>query len=62
MNIANTEQVEKSIHHRVFVARVNRETLINVKNYKEFMAPIVHNSGLMLTVGYQVSRDETKRW
>jgi len=32
------------------------------KNYKEFMAPIVHNSGLMLTVGYQVSRDETKRW
>ena len=32
------------------------------KDYKEFMAPIVFNSGLMLTVGYQVSRDETKRW
>jgi hypothetical protein len=31
------------------------------KDYKEFMAPIVFNSGLMLTVGYQVSRDETKR-
>jgi hypothetical protein len=32
------------------------------KDYKEFMAPIVYNSGLMLTVGYQVSRDETRRW
>jgi hypothetical protein len=32
------------------------------KNYKEFKSPIMHNSGLMLTVGYQVSRDETKRW
>ena len=32
------------------------------KDYKEFMAPIVFNSGLMLNVGYQVSRDETKRW
>lgn len=32
------------------------------KDYKEFKAPIVFNSGLMLNVGYQVSRDETKRW
>ena len=32
------------------------------KNYKEFKAPIVLNSGIMLNVGYQVSRDETKRW
>lgn len=32
------------------------------KNYKEFKAPIVFNSGIMLNVGYQVSNDETKRW
>ena len=32
------------------------------KDYKEFKAPIVFNSGLTLCVGYQVSRDETKRW
>ena len=32
------------------------------KDYKEFKAPIVYNSGIMLNVGYQVSRDETKRW
>ncbi|MCR5456219.1 MAG: hypothetical protein K6F33_14650 [Bacteroidales bacterium] len=32
------------------------------KDYKEFKAPIVFNSGIMLNVGYQVSRDETRRW
>lgn len=32
------------------------------KDYKEFISPIIYNSGIMLTAGYQVSRDKSKRW